>query len=304
MHSGAPGSKLAGKPMHLPVSTKDPTAVEVEVQRAYLAMFPGGDPLFVPRVFGWAIECFTGNYRGYQAVDAHYHDFEHTLQGTLCLARLLHSRERAGAAPRLTQRLFELGILAILFHDSGYLKKHGDTEGTGAKYTIVHVDRSADFAAALLLEKGFCPEEARAVANMIRCTGINARVEAIPFQSEAERITGCALATADLLGQMAADDYAEKLPTLYLEFAEATRFTGPTDHFVASFRSAEDLVRRTPAFWTSVVLKKLDNDYQGLYRFLNDPYPSGPNDYLERVKANIERVRAAAAGQEEGRVKS
>jgi hypothetical protein len=284
--------------MHSPVSTKDPTAVEVEVQGAYLALFPEGDPLFVPRIFGWAIECFTGNYRDYQAVDTHYHDFEHTLQGTLCLARLLRGRERAGAAPRLTQRMFELGMLAILFHDSGYLKKHDDTEGTGAKYTVIHVDRSADFAAALLLEKGFRPEEARGVANMIRCTGVNARVEAIPFQSELERITGCALATADLLGQMAAVDYAEKLPVLYAEFAEAVRFTRDTSHFVASFRSAEDLVRRTPAFWEGVVLKKLDHDFQGLYRFLSNPYPSGPNDYLERVKANVERVRKNAAGVE------
>ena len=54
------------------VATKDPTAVEVAVQQAYLAMFPGGDRMFVPRVFGWAIECFTGNYADYQAVDARY----------------------------------------------------------------------------------------------------------------------------------------------------------------------------------------------------------------------------------------
>ena len=40
--------------MFPPVVTKDPTAVEMEVQSAYLTMFPDGDPLFVPRVFGWA----------------------------------------------------------------------------------------------------------------------------------------------------------------------------------------------------------------------------------------------------------
>ena len=71
--------------MYSPVVTKDPTAVQVEAQAAGRAMFPEADPLFVPRVFGWAIECFTGHYRDYQAVDARYHDFEHTLQGTLWL---------------------------------------------------------------------------------------------------------------------------------------------------------------------------------------------------------------------------
>jgi hypothetical protein len=78
--------------MYSPVVTKDPTAVEVEVQAACRAMFPGADLLFVPRVFGWAIECFTGSFGGYLPVDARYHDFEHTLQGTLCLARLLRGR--------------------------------------------------------------------------------------------------------------------------------------------------------------------------------------------------------------------
>ena len=122
--------------MYPPVVTNDPTAVEVEVQAACRAMFPGADPLFVPRVFGWAIECFTGNYQDYQAVDARYHDFEHTLQGTLCLARLLRGRHLAGAEPQLTLQMFQLGLLAILLHDTGYLKKRDDTEGTGAKYTV------------------------------------------------------------------------------------------------------------------------------------------------------------------------
>src|SRR5215467_1802781 len=138
-----------------PVLTKDPAAVEFEVQSAYLAMFPAGDRLFVPRVFGWMLACFSGGYRDYQAVDARYHDFEHTLQGTLCMARLLRGRHSAGAEPRLTQRALELGLMAILLHDTGYLKKRDDTTGTGAKYTIVHVTRSAEFAEQLLTEKMF-----------------------------------------------------------------------------------------------------------------------------------------------------
>ena len=56
--------------MILSVATNDPTAVETHAQSAYLAMFPEGDPLFVSRVFALAIECFSGNYSDYQAVDA------------------------------------------------------------------------------------------------------------------------------------------------------------------------------------------------------------------------------------------
>src|SRR5690242_21432842 len=65
------------------IDTKDPAVVELEVQSRYLAMFPYGDQNFVPRAFGWAIDSFTGRRPGYQAIDASYHDFEHTLQGTL-----------------------------------------------------------------------------------------------------------------------------------------------------------------------------------------------------------------------------
>src|SRR5438477_13105137 len=111
-----------------PVLTKDPTAVEFEVQSAYLSMFPGGDRSFVPRVFGWMLDCFSGGYRDFQAIDARYHDFEHTLQGTLCMARLLRGRHSAGAEPPLTQRVGELGILAIMLHHTGCLQARSHTE--------------------------------------------------------------------------------------------------------------------------------------------------------------------------------
>lgn len=277
--------------MFPPVVTKDPTAVEVEVQAAYLAMFPQSDPLFVPRVFGWAMECFTGNYADYQAVDARYHDFEHTLQGTLCMARLLRGRHAADAQPQLTQRMFQLGVVAILMHDTGYLKKRDDTEGTGAKYTVTHVNRSGEFAARLLGEKGFATADIKSVQNMIRCTGVDAALSVIPFQSELEEVVGHALGTADLLGQMAAEDYVDKLPILYTEFAEAARYTQEKTHFIALFTSAEDLLRKTPTFWKNYVQLKLTRDFGGLYRFLNDPYPDGPNWYLERIEANMERIQ-------------
>jgi hypothetical protein len=277
--------------MYSPASTKDPLAVQGEVQAAYQAMFPGGDPSFVPRAFGWAVECFTGRYDDYQAVDARYHDLEHTLQGTLCMARLLRARHLAGAAPQLTQEMTHLGLLAILLHDTGYLKKRDDTEGTGAKYTVIHVHRSAEFAAGLLRHKGFSDGDIRAVQNMIHCTGLETAPASISFQSEQERMAGFALGTSDLLGQMAAPDYVDKLPILYSEFAEAARASGNRKHFVAKFSSARQLMEDTPAFWQDYVLKKLDRDFGGLRDFLNDPYPDGPNEYVRRIEANMERLK-------------
>jgi hypothetical protein len=273
------------------VVTKDPVAVAAETQAACLTLFPNADRLFVPRVFGWAIECFCGGYRDYQPVDASYHDLEHTLQGALCMARLLRGRYVAGAQPQISQRMFQLGVLAILLHDTGYLKTWDDTEGTGAKYTVTHVNRSAEFAAQLMAEKGYGIGDIKSVQNMIRCTGVDAALTVIPFQNEMERVVGFALGTADLLGQMAAEDYVEKLPVLYAEFAEAARFARDKAHFVAMFSSETDLVQKTPDFWEKYVKVKLNRDFGGLHTFLNDPYPSGPNHYLQLIEANMDRLR-------------
>jgi hypothetical protein len=277
--------------MYPPVVTKDPKAVEVEVQAAHLAIFPDEEKAFVPRAFGWAIACFTGHYKDYQEVDAPYHDLEHTLQGALCMARLLRGRHLAGAQPRLTPALFRLGLLAILLHDTGYLKKRDDTQGTGAKYTVTHVDRSADFAAELLVEKGYGAKEILAVQNMIHCTGLDVTLSTIPFQSDLEKTVGFALGTADLLGQMAAADYVEKLPILFAEFAEASEYSKRETHFVATYSGSTDLMKKTPDFWKTFVRPKLDREFAKLYQFLSDPYPEGPNEYIDQIEANMDRLR-------------
>ena len=273
------------------VNTKDPAAVESEVQSAYMAMFPYADQAFVSKAFFWAQNCFTGNYRDYLPIDARYHDFEHTLQGTLCMIRLLHGRQIAKAPPELTQRMFKLGLMAILLHDTGYLKTRDDAEGTGAKYTLVHVNRSAEFAAQILGEKGFNGKDITTVQNMIRCTGVNVDLAALRFHDELERIVGFALGTADLLGQMAASDYVEKLPILYEEFAESERFNAGNKAPRAVFASEQDLIQKTPAFWRKYVLSRIQKEFQGLYNYLSQPYPDGPNLYIECIESNIERVQ-------------
>ena len=272
-------------------NTKSPTAVQAAVNSIHGAMFSRGDRGFVAKVFGWAVESFEGNYLDYQPIDALYHDLEHTLQGTLCYAQILQGRQRAGATPVVSQRMFELGLLAILLHDTGYLKVRGDNEGTGAKYTLIHVSRSANFAQQLLAEKGFSTEDAGIVMRMIRCTGVNVKLDAIPFQGEVERVIGFCIGSADLLGQMAAHDYVAKLPILFAEFAESARYSGTK----TMFESAEQLLKMTPMFWEKYVRPKLEKDFQSAYRFLNEPYPDGPKAYLANIEAHIDRTRKLLA---------
>jgi hypothetical protein len=273
------------------VQTQDSMAVEREAQTIYQGLYAEGDASFVGTAFSWLRDIFSGRYKDYQAIDAEYHDLEHTMQGTLCMVRLLSGREAVGARPIMPQRMFELGLIAMLFHDTGYLKRQGDTEGTGAKYTLTHVTRSVLFAEEFLVEQGVPIREIRAVQNMIRCTGVHVDLTRIPFELEIEKIVGFALGTGDLLGQMSADDYVDKLPILYAEFEESARFYEGKMAGILAFSSADDLIRRTPDFWTGYVLPKLEEDFWGLHKFLRRPYPNGPNEYIERVNANMERLR-------------
>lgn len=273
------------------VDTRDLPAVQNEVESIFSALFPEANGGFIPAAFEWTEDWFTGRYPGYQAIDARYHDLEHTLQGTLGLARILRGRHFAGVRPILTPKAFELGLFAILMHDTGYLKRVEDTEGTGAKYTATHVRRSGEFARQFLSEKGHDASVIHSVQNMIRCTGVNVDLSTIPFTCELDRMVGFALGTADLLGQMAATDYVEKLPVLYAEFAEAAAFAGSDSVKSIIFPSAEDLMRNTPGFWQHYVVPKIERDFGGLYRFCADPYPDGPNFYIDAIEANISKLR-------------
>ena len=277
------------------VDTSDLSAVQNEVSSVFSSLFPQGDPNFIGRIFGWYELLFHGKYPGYQALDAGYHDFEHTLQGTLCLARLLQGRHFAGVEPLLTPQIFELGLVAILLHDTGYLKRSDDLNGTGAKYTLTHVQRSIAFSQVFLSEKGLSAQNILAVQNMIRCTGVNMDLAAIPFTSECEKMVGFSLGTSDLLGQMAAADYVDKLPALYLEFKEASEFKEGDSTPPVLFQSADDLMRKTQGFWNGYVWPKINQDFGALYRFLAHPYPDGSNAYLDAIEMNLARLSRLTA---------
>lgn len=277
------------------VDTRDLRAVQLAVTEILRELCPQGGAGWVEASFRAAAECFAGRYQDYQPIDARYHDLEHTLQGVLCLARLLRGRHRAGARPVLTERALQVGVMAMLLHDTGYLKHAGDHQGTGAKYTNTHVARSTEFAAGLMASLGFSPGEIAAAQRMIRCTGLNVDVSQLAFASAEERVLANGVGSADLLGQMAAPDYPDKLPILYEEFVEAADFSGGQMPGGGGFTSARDLIARTPAFWEKYVLAKLNRDFEGLHRYLAEPYPEGTNPYFARVEANLERIRAMVA---------
>jgi len=279
--------------MFPPIDTKSSIAVADATCAAFAEMFPRATPALTVRLFADVDAMFAGRYLDYQPIDTPYHDLEHTLQVTWCLAQILAGRHQVSIEPRLNERQFELAIAAALLHDTGYLKMRADLEGTGAKYTFTHVLRSCAVASSYLPTLGVSLDELDGVLGAIRCTNSNTHIRRLYFQHPIEGIVGCAVATADYLGQMSIPNYLAELPLLYAEFNESDNFAAVPQN-QRHFHSADELIAQTPHFWRVSVMPKLDNELLGLYRFLAKPYPDGPNHYMEAVTRNIALVSAAA----------
>ena len=269
------------------IDTKNTAAVVKAVKDAFTDIGSEASHPLVARLFQDVQDMFEGNYAGYQGIDMQYHNFEHTLQATLCLIHILHGRSRTVDKPVITARTWELGVMAALLHDSGYLKINGDLGGTGAKYTFVHERRSCEFARDYLPRMGVTATEVEDICASIICTGPRSKISQIAFRTEEGRHMAFALLTADYLAQMSAPDYVEKLPALYREFHEAFEFE-QTPLEKRPYRSLRQLLEMTPGFWTNLVRPMLDFEAGGVYRYLTTA--GQPNPYLQAVEANMAEV--------------
>ncbi len=242
-------------------------------------------------------DLFSGKRKGFQRCDAKYHDFSHCLETLAPFVDIIAGWNRSGAGTRISKEYLELGVIAALLHDTGYIKEEDDTAGTGAKYTFTHIRRSIDFAGQYLRETGFDARQISIVKNAIRCTDPAARIRDISFNSEEERIIAYALGTADLLGQMSASDYSEKLPDLYHEFREAYQYEGLEklrSSGVKTFRNAKELINSTSEFYNKTVLDRLKG-MNSLYNCISYHYGGSRNPYIEAIEKNIKKIQDSPA---------
>jgi len=269
------------------IDTKNTTAVVQAVKEAFVEIGAEASHPLLERLFQDVQEMFEGKYAGYQGIDMQYHNFEHTLQATLCLVHILQGRSRTTDRPVITARTWELGVMGVLLHDTGYLKVNGDMAGTGAKYTFVHERRSCDFARDYLPRMGVTATEVEDICAAIICTGPRSKISQIAFRTEEGRHMAFALLTADYLAQMSAPDYVEKLPALFKEFLEAFEFEQvPMEK--RPYHNLRQLLEKTPGFWSNLVRPMLDFEAGGVYRYLSTA--GQPNSYLLAVEANLAEV--------------
>ncbi len=264
------------------VDTGQPESIIQEVKQIFKALYPISFFSPVKKSFSLAKRLFHGKFPGYLACTTEYHDFTHTTDALLAAARLADG----GSNTRpLSHELCVNLLLAALFHDTGYIQESWDREGTGAKYTSNHVERSIVFvqknAPAFNLED----DDTAIISRLIRCTGLNVDLDTIEFASDDERYAGCILGTADILGQMSDRAYLEKLIFLYREFKEAG---------IPGFNTEFDILRKTIDFY-EITLQRLKGSYGGVYQnarvHFNRRFGIDENLYMNAIERHIAYLR-------------
>ncbi len=260
------------------------------VKNTFTSHFLGKSTIFLEQAFERIQDLFEGRYPGYQHSDTAYHDFKHTCEATVAVVRILDGHIKSGKFPAVSSRDFELIIAAISLHDTGFIKQVGDNEGTGAKYTLTHVKRSQKVAANFLPEFGLTVDEITFIQLLIDCTGVKIDVDNLPFYKDQERFLGRVLGTGDILGQMAAPDYPERLSRLYEEFKEAAAYSKDSGSWIDNYHNAEDLMRKTRDFYEVYVKQLLETQWGGVHRALLHHFSDGKNHYLQSIEANLDHI--------------
>jgi hypothetical protein len=276
------------------VNVEDPARVRDAVLAIFVARYPGADLAPLARGFDDFSALFEGSFPGYLACDTLYHDIRHTLDMSLAMARLIDGHERScAAAERLGVRRAILGVLIALLHDSGYLRRTSESDvPNGAVFTKVHVSRSAEFISAYLPQLGFAVETPVA-ARLVHFTGYEMEIEDIAVEDPKDRMIGCLVGTADLIGQMSDRMYLEKCREfLYQEFVwgHIAREPLPDGRELVRYASAEDLVIKTPGFYEYLARPRIENKLGAVHRFAAAHF-DGPNLYQSEIERNMTFLR-------------
>jgi hypothetical protein len=274
------------------VDMNDPHAVMEETRSIVGILFPRFDFSKLDKAFADILLLFSGKIPGYQACNTRYHDLKHTTDALLAMARLIDGAMLARID--LSESSVNVGLIATLFHDTGYIQELSDNTGTGAKYTLVHEERSASFLNRYFASHGYNSTEASDGASIIKCTGLNNKFQEIPFSSNRTELMGKMLGTADLLAQMADRTYLEKLRFLYREFVEGK---------VGGYSDELDLLKKTVDFYNQVRIR-FDQQLGGVYKFVKLHFKYrlqiDRDLYGDAIEANINYIKSVVAAGPDG----
>lgn len=266
------------------INLADPQHVFNELKYIVSLVVNDFDYALLEQIYADLEMLFRGDFPGYRASNTKYHDLEHTSSVVLTVARLIHGGFVKGHS--FPAKHILLGLIGGIFHDIGFIQADSDVNGSGAKYTVGHEQRSIDFMKNYLSQKSFSSEDLEDCTRIIMCTVLNLAIKDIPFRSNEIKVLGQILGSADLLAQMADRAYLEKLFMLFKEFEEAG---------LPGYGSELELLKKTEDFYKYVALPRLSRDFAGVSAFMRlhfkDRWDLDRDLYQEAIVANIEYLK-------------
>jgi hypothetical protein len=236
------------------------------------------------------VELYQGNWPTREACQVGYHTIEHAFDVALAAARMIAGWNKVNPERKIPEDFFLGGMAAALFHDAGYLKDKGDTEGRGGKFTFGHVERSAELARRYLAGHQWPPRLTGLAPQIIAITEFNDEPRlAGMFAEPAAETVARMVATADLVAQMADVDYLQSIRDLFEEFQEAYEFEGRDalqQRGIHVFGSLQEILDGTIPFYENFVLPRLQQ-LGRMDQYLIAFFDEGRNPYLENIAANL-----------------
>jgi hypothetical protein len=250
---------------------------EVQVILAMMSFKPAYQ--LIEQTFADIVRLFDGRYPGYRQCTTPYHDLKHATDTMLAMARLMHGAILEGKS--LTRSQVSLGIICALMHDTGYIQKEGDTEGTGAKYTGLDTIRSIEFMKEYLTDHSLMKEQFVTYADILICTSLEKKLDDLSFSSSETELLCKLLGTADLMAQMSDRIYLEKLLNLFKEFQEAK---------LDGYKDELDLLKKTKDFY-EIVKRRFTGELNGVFayaqRHFKERWGIDRNLYIEAIESNM-----------------
>ena len=234
---------------------------------------------------------YDGRNSSYHRCETDYHNKQHVLDVTLATARLIWGyQQQSDGLSCLSDNDVTTGLLTALFHDVGYLRGKSETRVEhGAEFTKIHVSRSAEFLSDLLKTLGMGSHSATTAKGLVHFTGYEKAIEDIPISNSRLRSLGYLIGTADVIAQMADRTYLEKCQNfLYPEFQLGGMCVqkDAAGREQVIYASSWELMKKTPAFMSSVIQHRLSGTFDSSYRFAEACF-QGANPYLLNINKNF-----------------
>jgi len=269
------------------VNLEDPAAVETAVRAILDRKYAGDyDVALLHSAIADVLRAYRGDYPGLLRCDTLYHDLRHSLEAGLTMARLLDgyagSHSPSGAAGIDADQAL-LGVLLALFHDIGLIRRDSEAHLWGPALTPIHEERGVEFM------QGYLPKTTLGAhvgkAKLIMATKLVFKIPA--SWTMTEQTLGSMIATADLVTQLSDRYYLEKCRDfLFLEF---TAF-GLAGKLGSPYPDRETLLERTPPFVEGFLYKRLDEDFQGVRRYLR-AHMAGTDPWEDAIQQNLKFLK-------------